>query len=305
LSVMESKPPLVLLVGDVMKDVIVLPEGEMRRGSDQAAEIEVRPGGSAANQAVWLAFSGVPAILLARVGASEQKQLWARFKRLGVEAHLIPDPDRDTGILVSLIHSDGERSFFTDRGANEALCQADLPHKVLDGVGLLLLSGYSFFAPAPRRVVRFLMARAKARNIPVAIDPSSTGFLSDVGVENFLAWTRGAAMIFPNEDEAELLSGAAEAKAQLARLGEFYSLVVIKQGANGASAMDESGEIISVPSPKVEIVDTTGAGDAFAAGFLRSFLAEKELKASLLSGVEAGANAVGQVGAQPDINNEF
>jgi len=289
----------VLLIGDVMKDIIVLPRGKMRRGSDQAASIKTRPGGAAANQAVWLAAFGIEAKLVARVGAGEQEQLSANFKALGVKPYLAADDELETGILISLIAPDGERSFFTDRGANQQLCQSDLPQDILQDLALVLLSGYSFFAAKPRLVVRNLMAQAKAKNIPVAVDPASTGFLSDVGVDNFLAWSGGAAMLFPNEDEAQLLSGQKDTKEQLRVLGRFFDLVVIKQGALGASAMDKTGEIIFVPAQKADVIDTTGAGDAFAAGFLSSYLGHKDLKTALVSGVAAGADAVGNVGAQP------
>ncbi len=295
----KNKPPAILLLGDVMKDIIVLPRGKMRRGSDQAASIKTRPGGAAANQAVWLAAFGIAAKLVARVGAGEQKQLSANFKALGVKPYLAGDKKLETGILISLVEPDGERSFFTDRGANQQLCQSDVPQDALKDLDLVLLSGYGFFAEKPRLVVRDLMARARAKNIPVAIDPASTGFLSDVGVKNFLDWTGGATMLFPNEDEAQLLSGEKDIKDQLAVLGRLFALVVIKQGALGASAINENGEVFSVPAAKVKVVDTTGAGDAFAAGFLGSWLARKDLKRALLSGVAAGADAVGHVGAQP------
>ncbi len=295
----KPRPGAVFLVGDVMKDIIVLPRGKMRRGSDQAATIRTRSGGAAANQAVWLAAMGVSPRLAARVGASDIKQLSANFKALGVKPYLAADDELETGILVSLVDPDGERSFFTDRGANQKLCQSDIAPEALENIALVLLSGYSFFAAKPRRLVRDLMVWAKKQNIPVAIAPASSGFLSDVGVDNFLAWTSKAAMLFPNEDEARLLSGKTNIKDQLRALGQHFDLVIIKQGALGASTINESGEIVSVPAQKVDVIDTTGAGDAFAAGFLADWLAGKDMKTTLLSGVAAGARAVGHVGAQP------
>jgi len=299
MNMAKPRPGAVFLVGDVMKDIIVLPRGEMRHGSDQAATIRTRSGGAAANQAVWLAALGVSPRLAARVGAADQKQLSANFKTLGVKPYLAADNELETGILISLVDPDGERSFFTDRGANEALCQSDIAQDALENIALVLLSGYSFFSIRPRRLVRDLMVWAKRQNIPVAIDPASSGFLSDVGVDNFLTWTSKAAILFPNEDEAKLLSGKTDIKDQLRALGRFFDLVVIKQGALGASTMNESGEIVSVPAQKVEVIDTTGAGDAFAAGFLAAWLAGKDIRAALLSGVAAGSRAVGHVGAQP------
>src|ERR1700755_3109832 len=111
----------VLVIGDVMTDISVRPEGPIARGSDRRATITVQPGGSAANQAAWLAHSGASVGFVARIGAADVESETARFAAMGVTAHLVGDPDRETGRLIALIDPDGERSFLTDRGANEAL----------------------------------------------------------------------------------------------------------------------------------------------------------------------------------------
>ncbi len=294
-----SGPPRVLLVGDVMRDIIVKPDGDMRKGTDTSATIEIKSGGAAANQAVWLGAAGIGARLIGRVARKDREELAARFAEYNVEAHLAVDPDKQTGALVSLIHPDGERSFFTDRGANKNLCLGDVPPDALAKVDLLMLSGYSFFARELRKVVRQLMQQAQKNNIPVAIDPASAGFLSDVGAKNFLDWSKGAEIFFPNEDEAQLLSGLSAPEEQIRALGKIFGLVVIKRGPRGAMAGTGDGEMVLVGSPQVEVVDTTGAGDAFAAGFLARYLRGEPLLSSLNGGVEAGARAVQHLGGQP------
>src|ERR1700722_10187241 len=121
-----TRPPRALVIGDVMTDVIVRPEGPIARGSDRRAAITVQPGGSAANQAAWLAPYGAGVDFVARVGAADVGRETARFKAIGVTPHLVSDPDRETGRLIALIDPDGERSFLTDRGANEALVAAGI-----------------------------------------------------------------------------------------------------------------------------------------------------------------------------------
>jgi len=293
--------PRVLLVGDVMIDMIVRPEGPIAVGSDRRATIRARPGGSAANQAAWLAHFGVPARLVGRVGAADRETQLALFAKAGVEAHLAADESRETGRLIALIDPSGERSFFTDRGANDGLSASDIPDALFAGVDHVHISGYSFVAEGPRAAMIDLIARAKARRVPVSVDPASSEFLREVGPQNFLAWTAGVDMCFPNEDEALTLTGATRTDEQLARLAAHYRLVVLKRGAAGCEAAEgaEGVKRWRAATPKVAALDTTGAGDAFFAGFLSAHLAGAALEACLHRAAEAGARATLVVGGRP------
>ena len=286
----------ILLVGDVMTDVIVRPAGPLARGSDRRAQIRFRPGGSAANQAAWLASFGVEVDLVARVGLADLKAESERLAEAGVTPHLIGDPERATGRLVALIDGSGERSFYTDRAANEALCSADIPDALIAGAAHIHLSGYSFFAPSPRAAALDVMRRAGGR--PVSVDPASAAFLREAGAETFLGWTRGAAILFPNADEAAALTGTAEPEAQCGRLAALYPLVVLKRGAAGGLAA-EGTQRWRVPAPAVEAVDATGAGDAFVAAFLAARLEGAAVLPALERAVAAGSRAVARVGGRP------
>ena len=317
-----------LVIGDVMTDVIVRPEGPLARGSDRLASISVQPGGSAANQAAWLAHLGAGVDFVARVGAVDVESETSRFRKIGVTPHLVGDPNRETGRLIALIDPDGERSFLTDRGANEALEAHDIPDALIASASHISLSGYSFFAPSPRAAVLDVMRRAGDK--PISVDPASAEFLREVGADNFLAWTKGATILFPNEEEAVVLAGSTDPETQCARLAKHYPVVVIKRGAEGAEAMEggrrwrikASGnkpvDISGVRDPGVaallahserrfpvnnrpnlEVVDTTGAGDAFVAGFLAARLTGADVRIALGSGLAAGSAAVTIVGGQP------
>jgi sugar/nucleoside kinase (ribokinase family) len=287
----------VLIVGDVMTDVVVRPEGPLAPGSDRRAQIRFEPGGSAANQAAWLASFGVAVDFVARVGAGDVDAEAARLKAAGVTPHLAGDARLPTGRLVALIDPSGERSFLTDRGANENLCAADIPDALVAGAALIHLSGYAFFAPSPRAAALDLMRRAGAT--PVSVDPASSEFLREAGPQNFLDWTRGAALLMPNADEAEALTGAADPETQGARLAALYPLVVIKRGAEGCVAA-EGARRWTVPAPRVDVVDSTGAGDAFAAAFLAARLKGAGIEAALDRAVAAGAQATTRVGGRPE-----
>jgi sugar/nucleoside kinase (ribokinase family) len=292
-------PGTVVVVGDVMTDIIVKPHGLPVPGSDQYATITPLPGGSAANQAVWLAAFGVPVTFAGRVGAADHTWQGESLREAGVTAHLAGDPERSTGMLVNLLAPDGERSFFTDRGANDALCRADLPDALLDDATLLHVSGYALVSPEPRAAVLELVATAKRRGIPVTVDPGSAGFLRQIGPELFLRWTSGAAMCFPNADEAATLAATDEHDEQLRCLSDIYGLLVVKRGAAGAEAANRHGDYWSAPAKATAVRDTTGAGDAFLAAFLASYIKGASIPLCLARGVEAGSRATESYGGRP------
>jgi sugar/nucleoside kinase (ribokinase family) len=298
---MREAPGLgrILVVGDVMTDVIVVPEGPLVRGSDRRASIRSRPGGSGANQAVWLGSMGTRVSFVARVGAADKPHLEAYFKGFHVDPVLIADALLPSGVLVTIVEPDGERSFLTDRGANLALAPSDMPVWLLDDTRLVLVSGYSYFAETPRNAVQRLAEEARRRRIALAVDAASVGFLNEVGPGNFLEWTSGAALLFCNADEAEALAGTADLEMQMAALGARCKRVVIKRGARGAAIGNGAGVAFNLPAPPVEVVDTTGAGDAFAAGFLSAEIKGASPEECLKAGIEAGSAAVKTLGGQP------
>lgn len=292
-------PGRVLVVGDVITDILVVPQGAIARGTDTRATIRQMPGGSGANQAVWLASEGAEVSFVARIGSGELAALTDYFEGRGVMPMLSPDADLPTGTLICLVDTDGERSFLTDRGANAVLSASDLPQSLLAGISLLHVSGYALFEPGPRAAVLALIAAAHASGIPVSIDPASTGFLAEVGPENFLAWTSGADFLFPNSDEAELLTGETQAEGQIAALAPHYRALVLKRGAEGALLAVRDAAPIALPAIETQVRDTTGAGDAFLAGFLAAHLRGESPQAALAFAIASGARAVAQLGAQP------
>jgi sugar/nucleoside kinase (ribokinase family) len=290
----------ILVIGDVMTDVVVRPEGPIARGSDRRASITLRPGGSAANQAAWLASFGAGVDFVARVAAADFERETARFEAIGVTPHLVGDGTHETGRLIALIDPSGERSFLTDRGANEALEARDIPDALIASASHISLSGYSFFVPSARAAVLDVMRRAGDK--PISVDPASAEFLREVGAENFLAWTKGAEILFPNEEEAGVLAGSTDPETQCARLAALYPLVVIKRGASGAEAA-QGERRWRIEAAKAEPVDTTGAGDAFVAGFLAALLSGADIPVALGSAAAAGAIASSIVGGQPRRSN--
>jgi sugar/nucleoside kinase (ribokinase family) len=282
-----------------MRDIVVRPEGPIVRGADRRAAISIVPGGSAANLAAWLVHAGLDATMVARVGRDDHARQVEHFRGIGVRPVLAADDTCPTGTLVALIAPDGERSFLTDRGANERLSRADLPDALLDEVAVVHVSGYALLCPGPRAAVLDFMAGATRRGLVATVDPGSLSLLEEVGVSQFLAWTAFAALCFPNADEAAVLTGSTDADGQLAALCRHYPTVIMKRGARGALAASATGESCAVPAIPAAVVDTTGAGDAFLAGFLAAHLTGAQLPESVARGCAFGAKAVGLVGGRP------
>ncbi len=285
-----------LVVGDVMTDISARLSGPIAVGSDRRATIRVVPGGSAATQAVWLARFGVGVDFVGRVGAADHAALSASFSRDGVTPHLAADVGLDTGRLVALVDPSGERSFLTDRGANDALAPEDIPDALIEAADQIHISGYALFAESPRAATLSVIARRGRR--PVSVDPGSAGFLRDVGAAAFLDWIAGASAVFPNAEEAATLAGSADPAVQRAMLTRRFPLVVVKRGAAGAEAW-RGEEVWRAPAPAAKVVDTTGAGDAFAAAFLAARLGGRDMQSSLERAVAAGSAAVEFLGGRP------
>ncbi|MEQ4722817.1 PfkB family carbohydrate kinase [Nonomuraea sp. B19D2] len=288
-----------LVVGDVVTDVVALHGSPVMSGTDTSADIVLRPGGSGANTAAWAARLGADVRLLARLGYDSSEWHTAELARTGVRTHMTVDADRPTAVVIAMVDKSGERTMLTNRGAGGLISEADWDPSLLDGVARLHLSGYVMFAECGLRLARRAMAEAAAAGIAISIDPASTGPLRDFGVERFIRESAPAGLILPNLDEALLLSGATTAERAAVLLSETYGTAVVKLGSLGALAAVDGEIVATAAGVSAEVVDSTGAGDAFAAGFLTGALQGVSEEAALEAGCRAGAECVAQVGGRP------
>ena len=295
---------VVVVVGDVMNDVVVRPRCEMETGSDTDSEIRRVPGGSGANQAAWLASLGIPVRFYGRAGVFDVDEHAEALRRAGVDARLAADREVPTGNIVVLVSSDGERSMFTDRGANRQLGAADLPRD-LDGVAHVHVSGYALFEPPTREAVGAVIDRAVRQSVPVSCDPSSESYLRRMGPERFLAVTAGVRTVFPNAPEARLLARADRGRVEDAAraLTAHYPIVAVKLGRRGALLAERDAPTVRVEAPPATVVDTTGAGDAFCAGYLAAAWRGAAALDAVRAGLEASAGAVGHLGGRPELRD--
>jgi sugar/nucleoside kinase (ribokinase family) len=285
--------------------VLVKPLEEVTPDSDTPSAIRARPGGAAANQAAWMAHLGACVTFAGRVGARDADYHRDELARTGVRPHLAVDPDAETGSIVIMVAPDGERTMFTDRGANRRLQEDDLPDSLLDEAQVLHLTGYTFFEPPLLEIALQLLARARSRGLAITIDPGSAAFLARLKAGAFLRWTDGAAVCFPNRDEAVMLVGEADPVTMASRLTRHYGVVALKLGGAGCVLAVPGENPVRLAAHPARARDTTGAGDAFCGAFMSRWLAGRPdpQAADLASAAEfatrIAASVVTRFGARP------
>lgn len=291
-----------LVVGDVITDVVARHRGPLAPGTDTVAAIRTVPGGAGANVACWAARrDGTEVRLLGRVGEDAADWHERELAACGVRPLLVVDGQAPTGTVICLVDEGAaaERTFLTDSGASLRLEPGDWSDALLDGVAWLHLSGYLLFTEPSRALVAVASKAARARGVPVSLDPASTGFLVRLGTGRFLSLVEGVDVLLPSRDEACLLTGASDVADAAAQLSRHVPLVVAKQGAEGA-LLARSGEVYArVPAVPAAPRDTTGAGDAFTGAFLAALLAGAGPEQAAEEGCRAGAQAVEHIGGRP------
>lgn len=288
--------PRVVCVGDLMVDVLARLPGPLAPGSDTPAPTTVHGGGAAANVASWLAYAAADVTFLGRVGDDALGRFAvAELECAGVTVAVTLDPDRPTGTVIVLVDPDGERTMIPDAGANAGL--GTVPVELPDDVALLYVSGYALLGAGSRPFALAALEQARRRGCPVAADAASAAPLTPVAGE-FGTWLGPDVLVFANADEARVLTGATDPRQAARELGRRHGAAVVKRGAAGALWSDGE-QLIAVRARPVRVVDSTGAGDAFAAGFLAAQLQGADVAGCLDAAVGLAARAVGQVGARP------
>ncbi len=189
-----------------------------------------------------------------------------------------------TGSIVVLVDSTGERTMLTDRAAATELAAAEADW--LDGVDVLHLPAYSLFTERLAKSCLALAAMARERGIPLSVDPSSAALLEGYGVDRFKALLADLqpAILFPNADEAALLDGDGPPPG--------VDLTVEKHGPDPVRLITAAGVTEAPVPPVTGVVDTTGAGDAFAAGFLVAWTAGEPPEACVARGNETAGHVL-------------
>ena len=277
-------------VGDLIEDVVVQLHGDMRRDSDTAATIVRRRGGSAANVAYFAAKLTGASRFVGNVGSDPLgDSLIAQLTRFDVD--VCGERSGHTGSIVVIATPDGERTMLTDRGDATGLSRWD--PRWLESVTVLHLPLYSFTDEPIASCVDEAVRQARVQGITVSID------LSSVSVIEALSPPAVRALIEDVQPDL-MFCTSAEAEAISVASGDLYGarMAVIKDGARPVRTIDDNGEVETFEVNAAEfVVDGTGAGDAFAAGFLCGHAASAQLAQRVAAAQAVAARVVARAGA--------
>ncbi len=293
--------PRILCIGDAMLDVLVLIDSDIHYGSDTPSRITTHGGGAAANTATWMAHQGNQVFFVSRVGDDAAgRAVISELDAWNIEHKQIQQSVGKTGVVVVIVDKTGQRTMFPDSGANSGLTSADLPS--LSGFDAAFLSGYSLFNPESTDGVEGMISAIKSAGIPLIFDPASVGTISHFGLEKALTYLNQMDVILPNEEEALFLTQTSTVDEALSQLNKFTKTVVIKRGDKGAYGAAESQQPVAAPTSPVTPIDTTGAGDAFAAAFIPRWITTRDLQESMAAGNALARECVTIIGARPSVN---
>ncbi len=289
----------VVVIGDLMTDVVAWASAPLAHASDTPAQITTHPGGGGANVAARLAALGVPALLVARAGNDAAgRAAIEELRAAGVRTSVAVDPVRPTGTCVVIVEETGERTMLPDRGANAALTPADLPVEELRAATHLHLSGYTLLDPGSRAAGLVALEHAREAGLSVSVDPASAAPIEVTGARAFLDWVRHADVLLPNVEEAVALTGARDPQAAAWALARDGRDVVITLGADGALWSDGEQVVRAAAADAPAPVDSTGAGDAFTAGWLAARLDGAEPAEALAAANGLAAATLREAGAR-------
>jgi sugar/nucleoside kinase (ribokinase family) len=313
----------VLAIGDAIVDVIASSDDDflaaegLVKGSMQVLDAEgatrlyskmnqarETSGGSAANTMAGIAALGGRAGFVGQVAADQLGEIFAHdIRALGVEFRTPPlKGGLPTGRCLILVTPDAQRTMNTFRGAAHELSRDALDAGQIRSAGILYLEAYLWRSPGPRSAMDEAMRIAHRAGREVAFTLSDIACIAPHRAEMMAMLEAGAIdMLFANDNEVRELAGLPDRESAIAAIQEKVPLLVVTCGAEGALAVDR-GRRVSVPIAGLGsgVVDTTGAGDLFAAGFLHGQAQGRSLEDSLRIGSIAAAEVISHFGARPE-----
>jgi sugar/nucleoside kinase (ribokinase family) len=296
----------VVCLGNVLVDVLVKPVEKLppKGGLLSVKRVEMALGGCASNTAVALSRLGVSTSLWGKVGRDHFSDFaLQQLRQAGVETSgMRRDPNVSTSATVVLVDSRARRSFLHSVAANDHIQRRDLDLSNLSTFSHLHIGGYFLFPKLDGKPMARILQAAKKRGLTTSLDTAWD--LKGRWMKALKPCLPFLDYFMPSEREVKKLLGHQQTvKAAKAFLNLGARCVVIKRGEKGSAFFNREGLELHVPALKTKVVDTTGAGDCFCAGFIKGLSLGWNLKDCLRLGNGAGACAVSKLGATAGIES--
>ena len=297
------------MIGDFAWDVLIRTNNNLLKGGDSFGEVMLTPGGSAANLAVWAQRCGLETHFIGKIGRDRFGQLAREdLESESVIHHLVETEAHKTGSVAVFVDQSGERSMVSGHGADFYLIPSELPKQVILSANHLHLTAWSFFTDPPRSASRTAAQIAKQQGLTISFDPASFQMIQEMGVEQFLSWTKDLdiSILFPNYEEGRVLTGCDEPDDIVRSLAKIYSeaLIILKLDADGALVFDGQAST-QIPPATNNLVDATGAGDSFAGAFLAHYLKSNSAVDAAIFATKVAAWVIEHLGARPTPDNRL
>jgi sugar/nucleoside kinase (ribokinase family) len=287
----------ICVVGDAFIDLTV-PIDKIVPDGARPGNISLSYGGTA-NIAVWLSRQGVKSSFLGKVG---NDPLGISFKnnltKEKVDDITVLDHKFQTGICISLVKKDGSRTMITSRGANDNLNLVDIEKnlkKIINSPELFFFSGYSLISSTTSKAIEYLLKKSKENEKEIWFNPGAHNLISEKYIRIIKKYCDG---IILNLDEGRTLCSEDEVEDVSKSLKSWVDTVILTLSAKGCVAINDY-EYLYIPAKKVErVLDSTGAGDAFTAGFLTGKVKGESIKNCCKLGHEVAATVIQRYGAR-------
>ena len=294
----------ICIIGDINVDVITLLSGPLQRNTDTTSTNAIILGGSTCNVAVWLTHLNVDVNLVSAIG-DDVLGSWVitQIQAFGVSDQNIKTvPNNRTGTCVILVDETGARSMMPDFGANLVQSVDEKLETLISESDIVVMSAYTYFRPESQKFALDVLECVERSNARIVIDAASSSPIEKTGADKVRRYLSRADLVLANEDEFAAL----EQGAQENWTTEIKNRIV-KRGPQGALGLNHGTEVASVKAEAVQVVDTTGAGDAFCAGLLSQLrlrdnwdtLGDVDYAQSLLVASSAAGENCKTIGATP------
>jgi ribokinase len=287
----------VIVIGDVMLDVVVKPEGMVAPTSDTPSSVRLSRGGSAANLAVALSAAGHDVTYVGAAGDDAAALVFTNDLSVSGVRALLQRGAATTGVVVALVGEDGQRAMLTDRGANSHLSVEHVLAALDEPFDHLHVSGYTLLDVRTRAVGVAALDRARDLGRTTSVDVCSVAPLRDVTPDVFMNAADDVTCLFANEEEALVLSTTTSTVDAVTTLASRFNEVVVTRGSSGAVARKD-GVTHLVDSSSDTVIDTTGAGDAATGAYLAVRLGDGSIDEGLEAAMAAAAVVVRGLGSR-------